>query len=110
MMLMRCSAGGSLSQVGCYAEREMNDRYFHQEDFINPTPLSELLRSLPHFQPEAKKIKMFPDPKAQSFPIKISTELPTTEDINGTASYVHDLISQSHRTEFITINVCILGI
>lgn len=37
MTLTPLSAGGSLRQVGCYAESKMSDRYFHQGDFINST-------------------------------------------------------------------------
>lgn len=62
------------------------------------------------FPAESEKDKKVSGPKAQSLPIKMSYELPITEDIKETVSCVHGLISQSDWTQFIRINVCTQGI
>jgi hypothetical protein len=61
MTLKSHSAGGVLSQ-----------QVFSSGTLPKFHLLPELLPCLPIFQPEERKIKTLPDPKAQSFPIKIS--------------------------------------
>jgi hypothetical protein len=82
---------------------------FIREFSKTPSPLRTSIETT-SFPAQSEKDKKVSGPKAQSCPIKISYELPITEDIKETVSCVHDLISQSYWTQFIRINVCTQGI